>query len=179
VKPEPKRAETRPSPAEPPAADQTQVFEKAMALFQRREFAKARDLFQRATTGPLAEVSHAANMHIRMCDRRIGGAAPPLRTPDDHYNYGITLINQHRLDEAEAQLRKAVAGNERAGHYHYALALCCGLRGNLPDAVVHLRRAIEIEPANRIAAVNDADFQSMAGHAALRELLVPERSRPG
>jgi hypothetical protein len=37
-------------------------------------------------------------------------------------------------------------------------------------------RAIEIEPANRIAARNDSDFQSLARQSPIKELLHVEKA---
>jgi len=136
-------------------------------------------LFRRAAAGDAVEIAHSAGMYERMCERRLAAATPGVQTPEEQYNYGIALLNQGRLREAEEHLRNAVGGNEAAGHYHYALALCSGLLGELALSARHLRRAIEIEPGNRIAALNDPDFQRMASHSVLREVLAMERSNPG
>ena len=158
---------------------QVQTFDKGMALFHKQEFGKAQEFFARAADGPVVEMAHAAQMHLRMCERRIKGTNLVLKTPEDNYNYGVALMNQRKLEEADPFLAKAVNGAGRVAHYHYALALCRGLRGDLTSAAEHLRRAIEIEPGNRIAALNDVEFQAIAGHAPIREVLHAERSGSG
>ena len=173
-KPSPETA-TVPSPTREQQAD---LFEQAMRLFHRRDFAGARTLFLQAAAGPVVEVGHSAKMHARMCERRLA-AEPSLQTPEELYNYGVALLNQGRLREAEEHLRNAIAGKGEAGHFHYAMALCSVLLGDLASAARHLRRAIEIEPGNRIAALNDPDFQRLAGHAMLRDVLGMERTHPG
>jgi tetratricopeptide (TPR) repeat protein len=150
-----------------------------MRLFHAREFSNAKALFERAARGPGVEIAHAARMHARMCERRLQAGGPVLQTAEDRYNYGVALMNQGRLSEAADQLRKAVGENDRAGHYHYALALCCALQGDAPGSAGHLRRAIQIEPGNRIAAINDPDFRRVASHPSLRDLLAVERTLPG
>src|SRR5690242_20836864 len=45
-----------------------------------------------------------------------------------------------------------------ADHVLYALALAKGLAGDIDGAHDHLKRAIDLEPRNRISARQDADF---------------------
>jgi tetratricopeptide (TPR) repeat protein len=158
----------------PDTREQAERFEKAMALFHKRDFAKARELFAQIAAGPNSEWMHAARMHERMCERRLEGAKPP-KSAEDHYTLGVALLNLGALDRAEEHLRKGVQANDRGDHLHYALALCLGLRGDLEGCYRHLSRAIEIAPQNRIAARNDGDFQALAKQSPLRELLNAER----
>jgi tetratricopeptide (TPR) repeat protein len=162
--------------AEASRTEQCLTFEQGMSYFHRREYGKAKEVFAQAISGPSTEMSHAALMYIRMCERRLGGSEPKLDTPEDHYNYGTSLLNQRRLEEAEPHLRKAIAGNKNAGHHYYTLALCCGLRGNIPEAAQFLKRAIELEPGSRVAALNDIEFQSIASQPAIREILSERRN---
>jgi tetratricopeptide (TPR) repeat protein len=166
-------------PEASPAHEQSQTFDRAVRLFQERDFSAAKALFSRAAKGPAFDIVHAAQMHIRMCDRRLAGSAETPKTPEERYNFGIALMNQGRHREAEEFLRQAVSENEAAGHYHYALALCCILQGDAGRSAGHLRRAIQIEPGNRIAALNDPDFQRALAHPDLRSLLAAERGNPG
>ena len=108
------RKHTPPAPPSPPSGmEQAQAFEKAMTLFRRQEFAKARDLFRAASRGPATEMTHSALMYVRMCDRRLAGGQVSLDSPDDYYNYGITLMNQRRMEEAEEHLRALTARQQR------------------------------------------------------------------
>lgn len=161
-----------------PGADprrQRQAFDRAIALFQVREYAGARDLFEEAAAGPAPEVTHSARVHVRMCARRIEASEPALRSPEEHYNYAITLINTRKLPLAEKHLREALAQVPAADHVHYALALCRGLAGDIHSAHTHLRRAIELQGRNRIVARNDPDFVGIAKLSPVYELLYPEK----
>ncbi len=144
-----------------------------MALFLHRDFAAARPLFELASGGPTVDLAHAASMHVRMCERRIGGLAP--RSPEEQFAYGITLMNEGDYHGAEPVLRRAVEVRNGSGQFHYALALCLGHLGEFVDSLAHLRFAIQLEPANRTRARQDADFQALAD-PAIRELLRAERS---
>jgi len=155
---------------------QIQVFEKAMSFFHKRDFSRAREHFEKALEGPAADVKHTALMYIKMCERRMSAADVTPKTPDEYYNYGVSLMNRGEHDKALNMLKKAVHGNDRADHYHYALALCAGLRADWETSAAHLRRAIELQPGNRVAARNDAEFQAIAHQPLLREILSLERS---
>lgn len=150
-----------------------------MAMFHRKDFAGARELFALALSGPLLELAHSAQMYLSMCDRRLGHGAAPVKGPEDWYTLGVTLFNRGELEGADAALRKALDLRPEADHFHYAMALCAGHRGNIQAAATHLQRAIEIQPTNRIAARNDAEFHAIAQHAPIRELLNAERNNAG
>ncbi len=150
---------------------QRDLFEKAAALFHAGEFERARELFVKAQEGDNREMTHSARLHARMCEQRIASREPELRTPEDHYNYAITLVNRRELGAAERHLNKALSLAGDQGYLHYAMALCRGLQGDIEGAYQHLRRSIELEPRHRVMARNDPDFQEFAARPPLRSLL--------
>ena len=177
--PEPPRA-VLPAVAEPSAPpderQQAELFDRAVKLFHLGGYGAARGLFERAALGPISAMAHSAQLHSAMCARRVVAHEPSLATPEEHYDYAIALINERRFPEAERHLGEAAARVPDADHVHYALALCSGLSGDLRGACRHLRRAIEIQPRNRLAARNDPDFAGIAQLSPLFEVLYPERT---
>jgi tetratricopeptide (TPR) repeat protein len=156
---------------------QAELFDRAMKVLQAANYGVARGLFEQAASGPVGPMAHSARLHAAMCTRRLAAASEPaLRTPDEHYDYAVALINERRFAQAESHLAEAMAKMPDADHIHYALALCRGLAGDLRSAYRHLRRAIEIQPRNRTAARNDPDFAAIARLSPLFELLYPERT---
>ena len=165
------------SPSAPPdARQQAELFDRAMALFHSGDFVAAWGVFATAASGPILAMAHSAQLHVTMCSRRIASRQPSIETPEEHYNYAVALINERRFGDAERHLSEALARMPNADHVLYALALCRGLAGDLRGAYRHLRRAIEIQPRNRAAARNDADFAAIAQLSPLHELLYPERA---
>ena len=165
--------EERPSSSVMTTSDQTRLFEKAVSLFHAHEFSKAIMLFEQVAQGPGREMAHASRLHIRMCEHRLAKSGPELSSPEDRYNYAIALINRRELELAEQQLKQALQQTDEADHLHYAMALCRGLNGDLQGAYAHLKRAIELQPRNRLMARNDPDFHPFAHQAPIRELLFP------
>ncbi len=155
--------------------DQLKRFEEAIRVFRTQKFREAREMFQNAATGPQKEISYNSRLHISMCDRRLEQPVVDLRTVDDHYNYAIERINARDLVIARHHLDIAQDMDGKADHVFYALALCCGLGGDLHGAYENLKHAIDLHPRNRLAARQDADFASLAHNAALQHLLYPEK----
>ena len=160
------------------AQAQLKLFEQAVRLFHARKFADARELFEKAQSGPNREMGHNAETHIRMCDRRLEKPAVDLKTVEEHYNYGVAMINARNLPEARQHLERALQMEPQADHVLYAVALCKGLEGDVDGAHESLKRAIELEPRNRIAARQDADFALFSDHPQLQQLLFPEKPDP-
>jgi Flp pilus assembly protein TadD len=110
-----------------------------------------------------------------MCDRRLEQDKPNLGTAEDHYNYGVALLNTRKVPEARSYLEQALRMTPGADHIHYALALAQALDGDLAKAHENLKRAIELEPRNRRLARQDADFAPLANQPPFYDLLYPEK----
>jgi tetratricopeptide (TPR) repeat protein len=156
------------------ARAQRDVFAQAVRSFNAGELKKARDLFEEAKSGTDLSVAESAAMYARACEQRLTRQHSEPRTPEEHYNFGVSMINQRKLDLAVEHLRAALATERPAGHVHYALALALGLRGEYGLAQEHLRKAVRLDPQNRMLARGDSDFQPLMQDASIREILFPE-----
>lgn len=159
----------------PNSPNQLSSFEAAMKLFHTRQLKEARELFVLAARGPERDVGNRAQLHIAMCDRRLQQATVTLRSAEDYYNYGVALINSRNLAEARTHLERALEMAPGADHVHYALALAQALSGDFTNAQLNLRRAIELEPRNRLIARQDADFAPLANQPPFDALIYPEK----
>jgi tetratricopeptide (TPR) repeat protein len=157
------------------AARQLSSFEAAMKLFHARKLKEARDLFQTTAEGPERDVAQRARLHIAMCDRRLQQATVTLKTAEDYYNYGVALMNARNIAEARTHLEKALAMAPGTDHIHYAVAAAQALSGDPASAHENLKRAIELEPRNRIIARQDTDFAQVANQPPFDVLLYPEK----
>jgi tetratricopeptide (TPR) repeat protein len=154
---------------------QRSSFESAMKFFHARKLQEARDLFQIAAGGPERDVAQRAKLHIAMCDRRLLQPVVKLQSAEDYYNYGVALINLRNIVEARTHLEQALQMAPGTDHIHYALALAQALSGDPGSAHENLRRAIELEPRNRIIARQDPDFAPLANQPPFDVLLYPEK----
>jgi tetratricopeptide (TPR) repeat protein len=159
----------------PNSQKQLAAFESAMKHFHARKFKEARDLFQTASQGPERDVAHRAKLHGTMCERRLEQTSVKLQTSEDYYNYGIALLNTRKIEDARTHLEQALSMTPEADHVFYALAVAQALSGDAVGAHDHLKRAIELEPKNRIMARQDGDFASLSSQALFQALLYPEK----
>lgn len=162
------------APQQAASADQMQVYEAAIRLFRTGNYREAREWFMKAGKGPDRGVSHRAELHARMCERRSQAAPDVPNTVEDHYNYAVAMINVRDLQRAREHLHCALQLDLRADHVYYALGLCEALAGNLQVAYESLKTAIELQPRNRVAARQDADFAPFVHQAPLDRLLSGE-----
>ena len=153
--------------AEPQAA----IFDKAMDLFNARNFKEALDEFEVAANGSSADIAHSARLHMRMCELRLRSQTEEPQTAEDRYNVAVAHINRRELAQARVYLEAALNAAPQAGHLHYAMALLCGLEGNIAAAAQALSQAIQLDSSNRNAARNDPDFHDILRHAEIRTVL--------
>ena len=66
--------------------------------------------------------------------------------PESHFNLGISLRNQNRMDDAAAAFRAALEHNPDYAEAHNALGYVLAMQGQLPAAERHFRRAIALSP---------------------------------
>jgi len=146
-------------------------FEEAIKLFRSQNFAQAKLAFERAIEGPQREVAHNAKLHIAMCERRLQSENVNFATPEEHYDYGIARLNSRDLPAARRHFEAALALAPGGDHIYYGLALCCGLSGDLQGCYENLKRAIDLQPRNRLAARQDPDFNVIGQHPVFHQLL--------
>jgi len=181
TKPQPpasvKSFEPGPAVATQPSNGKKQLgsFEAAMKLFHTGNLKQARELFEQATLGPERDVAQRSRLHIAMCDRRLERDGVSLRSAEDYYTYGIALLNSRKIPEARTHLEQALRLAPEADHIHYAMAAAQVLHGDLTGAHEHLKRAIEIEPRNRLHARQDTDFAHLSHQPPFESLLYPEK----
>jgi Tfp pilus assembly protein PilF len=159
------------------AAQQSQmkVWEEGVRLFSQKKFAQAETRFNEAASGPAAHIADKARSYAQVCARRVNGDEVNLKTSEDHFNYGVERMNARDMDVAKKHLDRALALAPNGEHILFTLALCCGLAGDGAAACENLKRAIELEPKNRILARQDPEFAALAQQLpGLRALLVSE-----
>jgi tetratricopeptide (TPR) repeat protein len=168
-----KRVPEAPSPTEV----QLKAYEHAVQLFAQRKFADARAVFLDVAKGPAPNIADKARSYAQICDRRTNNVEIKLSTAEDHFNYGVERLNARDVDLARHHLGRALSMQPDADHVLYTMALCCGFAGDGLGACENLKRAIDLEPKNRILARQDPEFTALASQFPnLRALLSPEPS---
>jgi tetratricopeptide (TPR) repeat protein len=162
------------SASEPPNASSIQLktYEEAVSLFSQSRLPEALQRFLDAAKGPAPHISDKARSYAQVCERRTATFDLKLHTAEDHFNYGVERLNARDVERAKDHLGRALKLQPDAEHILYTMALCCGLAGDSSGACENLKRAIELEPRNRILARQDPEFAALAAQLpALRALL--------
>jgi len=155
------------------------TYERAVKTLHKGDLERARGLFETITSNysQETELADRARAHLDVCDRQL----QKKRTfkPKDFEStvtYGVFLHNQGDFRGAVVSLAKAVELNPKSDHALYCLAAAYARTGDGRDAVRHLKRAIGMDPYNRVLALTDRDFDSVRSDPTLARVLSEEEA---
>jgi tetratricopeptide (TPR) repeat protein len=155
---------------------QMKTYEEAMSLFHQQKFQRAKAELEKVMAGPSKELADRARTHLRITEQRMKPSQDQNpKSPEEHYQRGVAMMNLGRWDEARESLEKSRKLAPKADHVHYALAALDCLTGEADSAMANLKIAIELRPANRYHARNDEDFAFLQEDPRFTELLYPEK----
>jgi tetratricopeptide (TPR) repeat protein len=115
-------------------------------------------------------------MHLNTCNQQLARGTTSFKTPGEHYDYAVSLINVGDYENARSHLDKILKQNPAADYAYYGVALIDCLTNHAEDCLRNLNQAIKLNASNRFQARNDPDFRSMADDPRFTELLYPEVS---
>ena len=165
---------------DPRVQQQLKQYEEAVRYFQQQKFHKAKQTLEKVLGGPSKELADRAQMHLRICEQRISRPPTPNpRTPEEHYQRGVAMMNLGRWDEAREHLLRARKLAPKSDYIFYAMAALDCLTGEAESAMENLKAAIDLRPENRYHARNDEDFAFLQEDPRFTELLYPEREGSG
>jgi tetratricopeptide (TPR) repeat protein len=170
-----------PSPKSPPPPDPkftqaVQSYEAGLKAMQEHKFDKAKGSFEKVLTGPSKELADRARMHLNTCNQQLARGTNSFKTPGEHYDYAVSLINVGDYENARSHLDRILKQNPAADYAYYGVALIDCLTNRSEDCLRNLNQAIKLNASNRFQARNDPDFKSMADDPRFTELLYPEVS---
>ncbi|MFZ0271432.1 MAG: tetratricopeptide repeat protein [Acidobacteriaceae bacterium] len=168
------------SPAAKSAASENkqllQDYQNALQFMQQGKFEKARALFEKLSRDAPPEVLERSRVYLAVCERNAKDPSLTFKTPEERYDYAVSLLNSGSYEEARDQFEAILDAAPNADFAHYGMALLSSITGQAEEALDHLGRAIQLNPANRIQARSDPDFIDMADDPRFTELLYPETS---
>src|SRR5919198_2252333 len=168
--PQPKR-----SLADDPKFSQAfQNYEAGLRALQERKFEKAKGLFQKVMSSGSRELADRAGVHLNTCNQYLDRGSTSFKTPEEHYDYAISLMNIGDFIAAREHLEKLEKQAPKADYVHYGMAALACLTGRYEDSLRHLHDAIRLNPNLRYQARNDSDFENLSEDPRFTELLYPE-----
>jgi tetratricopeptide (TPR) repeat protein len=159
---------------DPRFAQAVQNYEIGLRAMQEHKFDKARASLQKVLAGPSKELTDRASVHLNTCIQHLERATTQFKSPEEHYDYAISLMNVGDYVGAREHLEKLTKQVPKADYVAYGLAALDCLTGHLEDSLRHLDEAIRISAGLRFQARNDSDFQNLAEDPRFTELLYPD-----
>jgi tetratricopeptide (TPR) repeat protein len=151
-----------------------QHYQSAVQLLQQAKFDKALIAFEKLLGTAPPPLAERCRMYLTACHRELSKAKLVFSTPEEQYDYAISLLNTGNYEDARDQFDRLLAKNPEADYAHYGLAVLNSITGQAEECLDHLSRAISLNPQNRIQARSDTDFADMADDPRFTELLYPE-----
>ncbi len=169
----------RPNFAEEPRyAQAVQNYEAGLKAMQEHKFERAKGLLEKVVKGASRELGDRALVHLNTCNQQMARTSTSFKTPEEHYDFAVSLMNSGSYDEARTHLEKIQKQSPKADYAVYGLAALSCLMHKPEDALRYLAAAIKMNAMNRLQARNDTDFQNLADDPRFTELLYPEASEP-
>lgn len=153
-----------------------QDYQTALQLMQDNKFEKARALFDKLLPDAPPELVERMRMYQNVCERRAARPALAFATPEEQYDYAVSLLNNGNFEDARDQFEAILKTHPAADFAQYGMALLHSMTGQNEEALEHLTRAIELNPTLRLQARTDPDFIDMVDDPRFTELLYPEVS---
>jgi len=163
---------------DPRFAQAVQNYETGLKAMQEHKFERAKSLLEKVVKGGPRELADRAAVHLNTCNQQLARSSTSFKTPEEHYDFAVSLMNSGEYDEAKAHLEKIQKQSPKADYAVYGLAALSCLMHKPEDALRYLATAIKMNPMNRLQARNDTDFQNLADDPRFTELLYPEATEP-
>jgi tetratricopeptide (TPR) repeat protein len=151
-----------------------QAYESGLRAMQEHKYDKAKTLLQQVVAGSNRELADRATVHLNACNQQLERSGTQFKTPEEHYDYAVSLINLGDYVSAREHLDNLSKQVPKADYVAYGLAALDCLTGHVEDALRNLGRAIGINPGLRFQARNDSDFQNLSEDPRFTELLYPD-----
>ena len=125
------------------------------------KYEKAKAALEALLSSDAGDLVDRARVHLTACERQMKKDAISFHSPEEQYDYAISLLNTGYYEDAREQFDAILKKHPTADYAHYGLAVMHCLTGRAEDCLEQLARAIELNPQNRIQARLDSDFQEM------------------
>jgi tetratricopeptide (TPR) repeat protein len=151
-----------------------QHYQLALQLLQQAKFEKALIAFEKLLGTAPPPLAERCRMYLTACHRELGKSNRVFDSPEEQYDYAVSLLNTDYYEEAREQFHEILRGHPAADYALYGLAVVDAITGQVEECLEHLALSIDRNPRNRLQARTDTDFQAMQDDPRFTELLYPE-----
>jgi tetratricopeptide (TPR) repeat protein len=151
-----------------------EAYEAGLRALQEHKYDKAKAHLQKVLGCPDKGLCDRAMVHIHTCDQRAEKPSLQFKTPEEHFDYAISLMNTGDFVAAREHMEKLLKQQPKSDYVLYGLAALSCTTGHVEDALRILDEALKVNSALRFQARNDSDFQNLAEDPRFTELLYPD-----
>jgi len=157
------------------------LYEKGLEALQQRNFTGASSALKAVIDehSDERELHERARIYLKICERELAPRSAEPQTQEELVLAATVALNEHETEKALGYLEQAVGENPSADGAHYMLAVLFAQQGNAEQTLTHLGRAIELDPENRLVALQEVDFEIFKDEIEFQTLVAePPASRP-
>ncbi len=151
-----------------------QEYQAAVTYMQQGNFSAAHPAFEKLLRDAPPEFTDRIRMYLSACIAQSDKGAAQFSSPEEQYDYAISLLNNGHFEDAREQLNEILKTDGSADYAFYGLAVLASVTGDAQTCLDKLTEAIRLQSRNRIQARADSDFQEMADDPRFTELLYPD-----
>jgi tetratricopeptide (TPR) repeat protein len=148
-------------------------YQTGLQWMHEGKYDQARQIFEKLSQDGPMDILERTRMYLAACQRRGRESGLSFESPEEQYDYAISLLNAGFFEEARDQFWGILITDPGADYAYYGLAILESMTGLADSCLKHLAKAIELSPRNRIQARKDLDFKAMADDPRFTELLYP------
>jgi tetratricopeptide (TPR) repeat protein len=153
-----------------------EAYGSAMKLMQEGKFERALAAFDKLLPNAPMDLAERSRLYKSACERQMQQKGAKFSSPEEQYDYAISLLNEGLYEDAREQLEGILKKHRESDYAHYGLAVMHSITGQTELCLEHLSEAIRLNPQNRIHARGDSDFQEIIDDPRFTEMLYPEVS---
>ena len=149
-------------------------YEEAVTYMQKGNYAAAHPALEKLLKIAPPQLTDRIRMYLSACIAQASKAPAKFSSPEERYDFAISLLNNADFEDAREHLDEIVADQKDADYAFYGLAVLASMTGDSQSCLEKLTEAIRLNGIHRIHARSDSDFQHMADDPRFTELLYPE-----
>ncbi|RLE18576.1 MAG: hypothetical protein DRJ14_03345 [Acidobacteria bacterium] len=135
-------------------------YERALGSLDKKKFKEAKTAFMKlAEKTDNAQFREKCNSHVQYCDRKL--KEPETEKSFDPFARAIFLFNEKQFEEALALLQPLLKKDPKNDVLLYAIAAAKAGKGEEQKAINFLKKAIALNPANKLHAERDEIFAEL------------------
>ena len=132
--------------AAPHDAASLQHYQLALQLLQQAKFDKALVAFEKLLGTAPPPLAERCRVYVTACHRELSKKKLEFATPEEQYDYAVSLLNTDYYEEAREQFTVILTGHPAADYALYGLAVLDAITGQVEECLDHLAAQLRAIP---------------------------------